>query len=79
MKYFLGAKGKTDITSSMENGGYFTTLGAGAITGDTSMIRVEVTVSRTAVKNTRTTALVSGFASDDSSKRDSVQAVVNVK
>jgi hypothetical protein len=79
VKYFLGTKGKTDITSSMENGGYFTSLGAGAITGDTGMIRVEVTVSRTAVKNTRTTVLVSGFASNDSSKSDTVQAVVNVK
>ena len=79
VKYFLGTKGETDITSSMENGGYFTTLGAGAITGDSSFIRVEVTVSRTATKQSFIKNKISGFASDDSSKRDSVQAVVLVK
>ncbi|MGA2221802.1 MAG: choice-of-anchor D domain-containing protein [Verrucomicrobiia bacterium] len=80
VKYYLGASGNFDITDAVVAGSYRTSnLAPGAITGDATMIRVEVTVSRTAAKGARKNVLVSGFSNTDSSKEDTVQAVVLVK
>jgi hypothetical protein len=80
VKYYLGASGNFDITSAVLAGTFSTPkMAAGAITGDATMIRMEVTVSRTAAKGTRRNVLVSGSSNTDSSKADAVQAVVQVK
>ncbi|MGD0652111.1 MAG: choice-of-anchor D domain-containing protein [Verrucomicrobiia bacterium] len=80
VKYYLGATGNFDITSAVVAGSYSTTkMAAGAFTGDATMIRVEVTVNRTAARSARKIVLVSAFSNTDSSKEDSVRAVVLVK
>jgi hypothetical protein len=82
VKYFLGAKKKDqiDITSVVEAGSFGTaSMAPGAITGDATMIRGEVTVSRTAVAGTRIPLFVSGFSNTDSSKQDTVGVLVYVK
>jgi hypothetical protein len=80
VKYYLGASGNFDITGAVVAGSYRTSnLAPGAITSDATMIRVEVTVSRTAAKGARKNVPVSGFSNADSSKEDTVRAVVLVK
>ena len=82
VKYFLGAKAKdaVDITSAVEGAGYTTaSLAPGAITGDATMIRMEVTVSTNATKGTIPYVKVSGFSNPDSGTSDTVEAQVLVK
>ncbi len=86
VRYFLGAnpKDSSDVTAMMEAGSLTTgTLAPGAVTDDTTLLRVEITAS----KNTKTikipsgtnTVVITGSSAHDSTKSDSVAAVVPVK
>ena len=80
VKYYYGAKGDLDITDAVVAGTFSTsTLNAGHVTGDATMIRVEVVVDKTVAKGARRNVLVSGYSNTDGSKVDAVQAVVVVK
>jgi hypothetical protein len=79
VKYFLGAKGVTDITSNVVAGVYSTaSIAPGAITGDATMIRVVVTVDKTVVKGQSRDLQISGSSNSNLSKTDAVHGVVLV-
>jgi hypothetical protein len=81
--YFVGAKNydgfTNDVTSAVVAGSYATTtLAAGAITGDATLLRLQVTVSPTAASGTNN-ILVTARSPLNPSKADTVRAQIIVK
>jgi hypothetical protein len=80
VKYFLGATDTTDITAGVEAGSFAsTTLAAGAITGNTSLIRIEVFADKAVPKGTVKTFTVQFTSVSDPTKIDVVKATVIAK
>lgn len=81
--YFLGAKpaDSVDVTTAVVNGTFSTsTMAPGAITGDTSMIRVEVSASATGVGPGTSKAFTLTFTSaGDATRQDIVGVVVTAR
>jgi hypothetical protein len=83
INYFLGMDKKTDLislTTLVAAGTYSTgNLAPSATTGDTTLIRVEVTADSNAPKGSLTTISVTVTSATDPSKTDAVRALVIVK
>jgi hypothetical protein len=80
VKYFLGATDLTDITAGVEAGSFAsTTLAAGATTGNTSLIRIEVFADKAIPKGTVKTFTVQFTSVSDPTKIDVVKATVTTK
>ncbi|MGD0016143.1 MAG: choice-of-anchor D domain-containing protein [Verrucomicrobiia bacterium] len=82
VKYYLGSSKKlaTDITAAVVAGTFSTpNMAAGAVTGDTTMIRVEVTATSAALKGETDDVDVSAFSNTDATKTDQVRVHVLVK
>jgi hypothetical protein len=81
VRYFLGAypKESIEITGTIVSGTYLTSmLAAGAVTGDATMLRVEVTPDAVLQSNTNNVVLTA-TSTVNPSKADSVQATVIVR
>jgi hypothetical protein len=81
--YFVGAKNyngfTNEVTSAVVVGSYSTaSLASGAITGDATLLRLQVNVSRTAAPGTND-VLITGASSLNPSKVDTVRARVIVR
>lgn len=80
VKYFLGATDLTDITAGVEAGSFAsTTLAPGAVTDDSSLIRIEVFADKTVPKGTTKTFTVTFTSGSDPTKVDVVKATVIAK
>ena len=78
VQYFLGAhpRESTDITSAVVDGSFSTaTLAPGAFTSEATMMRVEITVDRSAPPGV-IPAVITGTSSANPAKADSVGATV---
>jgi hypothetical protein len=80
VKYFLGATDLTDITAGVEAGSFAsTTLAPGAVTDDSSLIRIEVFADKAVPKGTTKTFTVTFTSGSDPTKVDVVKATVIAK
>ena len=83
-QYFLGTavRGEDDvnITRAVTQGAFaLTTLGAGATTSESSLIRVVITADRLAVLNTQHSVLITFTSSSNPLKSDTVKATFTIK
>jgi hypothetical protein len=79
VKYFLGATDTTDITAAVEAGTFSSsTMAPGAITDNTSLIRIEVFADKAVPKRTVKTFLLKFTSVSDPTKIDVVKATVTV-
>jgi len=77
VKYFLGATGTTDITPTVEAGIHASsTLAPGAITGNDTMIRIEIFADKAVPKGTPNTFALKFTSVSDPTKVDVVKAKV---
>jgi hypothetical protein len=80
VNYSLGADGTADISGAVTNGTFATsTLAAQAVTGDATMIRVDVTADAGITKGTRRTFTLLFTSVSDPAKKDAVRATVTAK
>ena len=80
VKYFLGATGTTDITPTVEAGTHASsTLAPGAITGNDTMIRIEVFADKAVPKGTVNSFAITFTSVSDPTKVDLVKATVIAK
>lgn len=80
--YALGSKPSDsfDITAGVEAGTYSTsTMAAGAVTGDSTMIRVEITADKTVAKDTTATFTLTFTSVSNPGSQDTVRATVVAK
>jgi hypothetical protein len=76
VNYFVGAKPSEsmDITTAVQAGTYTTAaMAAGAVTGDSTMIRAEVFADKTLVKGTQATFTLTFTSVSDATQQDTVR------
>lgn len=81
VKYFLGTTASTEVTTAVETAGSFhsSTLAPGAITGNTSLIRIDAFVDKAVPKGITNSFFVTFTSVADPTKTDVVRAIVIAK